>query len=262
LLKFKYIYWRFEMTNKPQNIIIFSGAGLSAESGLSTFRDSDGLWANYDINEVCNYNTWIDNFGLVHEFYSKRRVELGAVSPNEAHRAIARIQQKYGTEQVSVITQNVDDLLERAGCENVIHVHGELTKLRCMSCNHIWDVGYSEYAVGTKCPHCAGVMIKPFVVFFNENAPMYKMMYERFEAICENDIVVIIGTSGNVVSLDALLMGSKKTGYKILNNLEPSTQINEKLFDKIFYEPCTTAMPKVEELIQILTQHDYRLQPK
>ena len=92
------------MSNTPPKIIIFSGAGLSAESGLSTFRDNDGLWANYDINKVCNYMTWLDNFSLVHEFYNKRRVELESAKPNIAHMTIAKIQQKYGMDKVSIIT--------------------------------------------------------------------------------------------------------------------------------------------------------------
>jgi len=238
------------MSNTPPKIIIFSGAGLSAESGLSTFRDNDGLWANYDINKVCNYMTWLDNFALVHEFYNKRRVELESAKPNIAHMTIAKIQQKYGMDKVSIITQNVDDLLERAGCQSVIHVHGELTKLRCMSCDYNWDIGYQEYEIGAKCPRCNGARIKPFVVFFYESAPMYMALYEQFEDINQNDIVLIIGTSGNVVSIDNLLGSKNKNGYKILNNLESSAKINEKLFDKIFYEPCTMALPKIEEIIK------------
>ena len=192
--------------------------------------------------------TWLDNFSLVHEFYNKRRVELESAKPNIAHMTIAKIQQKYGMDKVSIITQNVDDLLERAGCQSVIHVHGELTKLRCMSCDYNWDIGYQEYEIGAKCPRCNGARIKPFVVFFYESAPMYMALYEQFENINQNDIVLIIGTSGNVVSIDNLL--GSKNGYKILNNLELSEKINEKLFDKIFYEPCTMALPKIEEIIK------------
>lgn len=233
----------------PQRVIIFSGAGLSAESGISTFRGADGLWANYDVNDVCNFYTWLDNFDLVHSFYNMRRVELGTVEPNEAHKTIARIQQRYGTRQVFVITQNVDDLLERAGCQNVMHVHGELTKLRCLHCGYIWSIGYSEYK-HSECPTCKHHQaIKPSVVFFYEQAPMYRAMHERVSSISQDDIIVVVGTSGKVVSISTLFMDIKAKGYKILNNLEPSSRIDEKLFDEIYYEPSTTAMLKIEQEI-------------
>ncbi len=226
-------------------IIFFSGAGLSAESGLSTFRDSDGLWANYDINEVCNYDNWEQNFDLVHEFYSKRRQELATVKPNNAHIKIAQMQQKYG-EAVQIITQNVDNLLEQAGCTDVIHVHGELTKLRCLYCNHVWDVDYKPYG-GESCPKCKHTLIKPFVVFFYEPAPLYRSMFGLFQTLDSDDIIVSIGTSGNVISFDMLLRGVK--GYKILNNLEPSLAIDEALFDEIIYEKATSGIEKIATII-------------
>lgn len=229
-------------------VVFFSGAGLSAESGVPTFRDKGGLWEQYDINKVCNYPTWKNHFHLVHEFYSKRRMELSLVEPNLAHYLIAKMQEKYGKDMTSIVTQNVDDLLERAGCTDVIHVHGELTKLRCLNCNSIWDIGYVAYD-GSSCPKCSSKkLVKPAVVFFSEPAPMYRNMYDIFKSLTEDDIVVILGTSGNVVSVDQLLSGFK--GLKILNNLEESTEITASKFHSVFYESAITAMPKIVEIIE------------
>lgn len=237
-----------------QRIVIFSGAGLSAESGLATFRNGeDGLWANYDINKICNYFTWQDNFKLVHEFYNQRRKELQSVKPNAAHYKIAEIQKKYGKDRVFVITQNIDNLLEQAGCENILHVHGESTKLICTECGNLFDIGYEPYNF-EPCNSCNSTLIKPFVVFFYESAPMYRVMYERFDASHNDDIAIIIGTSGNIIDLSTLLKGNKS--YKILNNLEKSDAIDEKLFNKIFYESATTAIDKIEELISKMVVFD------
>lgn len=231
------------MKNK---IVIFSGAGLSAESGLQTFRSSEGLWNNYDIDVVCNFNNWITNFDIVHEFYNKRREELATVKPNIAHQTIANIQNRYGKERVKIITQNVDDLLERAGCVDVLHVHGELTKIWCPKCKNITDIGYKKFDF-TPCKQCSSKFIKPFVVFFYEQAPLYKQMYEEFEALRSGDIALVIGTSGQVISLHMLVGGLKC--HKILNNLEECEFVNEDLFDEIFYESSITAMPKIKEMI-------------
>ncbi len=107
-------------------ILFFSGAGLSADSGLSTFRDTNGLWDKYDINKVCNISTWKANYELVHEFYNLRRTEYKDAKPNAMHTMIADMQRKHGSDKVMVITQNIDNLLEEAGCENVLHVHGRI----------------------------------------------------------------------------------------------------------------------------------------
>ena len=117
-------------------IVFFSGAGLSADSGLGVFRGGNGLWDKYDVNQVCNINTWEKNYNLVHEFYSLRRVEYAKAKPNSMHKVIASLQQKYGKEKVIVITQNIDNLLEDAGCTDVMHVHGRINYIHCTKCNH------------------------------------------------------------------------------------------------------------------------------
>lgn len=226
-------------------IIIFSGAGLSSESGISTFRDRDGLWENHKIDEVCNYRNWLLNFDLVHKFYNTRRAELKSVEPNSAHKIIAQLESQYGSDRVKIITQNVDDLLYRAGCKSVMHVHGELTKIWCIDCGSEFEIGYEEYKQ-TPCPKCQSKKIKPKVVFFYESAPLYRDMYEAFESVDDGDIVVVVGTSGYVISPDLLLNGK---GYKILNNLESSNAIDESRFDLVLLESATVAMPKIKEII-------------
>jgi len=232
-----------------KKILIFSGAGISAESGISTFRDADGLWDNYKIEDVCHQSSWKKNFNLVHEFYNKRRVELASVEPNEAHFAVARIKEKYG-DKCYVVTQNVDNLFERAGCKDVIHVHGEITKMECTACGHVWDIGQREFdTTKERCPECDSLKgVKPFVVFFGGQAPQYINMYRAFEVANNKDsIVIVVGTMGNVVPVDSLIEGT--SCKKILNNLEKSSYIDDKLYDVVYYEKATIAMPKIEKSI-------------
>lgn len=253
---------RASYPNAEKKIIIFTGAGLSAESGISTFRDSDGLWENHKIDEVCNIHTWKNHFDLVHKFYNERRVQLKTVEPNEAHKTITRIKNKYKDDCI-VMTQNVDDLLERAGIgdENVLHLHGELTKINCIACGHKWEVGYEEFNTETdRCPKCNSLKgVKPYIVFFNKSAPMYSQKNKAFEYLSNPDsILIVIGTMGNVIPI-SLVIGTpnmsgdfKKTvkAKTILNNLEANEFMPESLFDEIFYEKATVALPKIEQYLE------------
>ena len=230
-------------------IIFFSGAGISAESGISTFRASDGLWENHKIEDVCSEQTWQNNFELVHEFYNQRRVQLGTVKDNEAHKMVARIQKKYPSQTI-VITQNIDNLFEQAGCENVLHVHGELTKMDCKSCGHIWEIGYKEFKANIdECPKCSSTFVKPYIVFFGGAAPKYQDMAQAFDsADNENSIIVVIGTMGNVVAIESILHYSN--AKKVLNNLERSAYIDDGMFNEVYYEEATKASLKIEKYIE------------
>lgn len=147
-------------------LIVFSGAGLSAESGLETFRDADGLWAKYDPMEVCNYQNWEKNFDLVHRFYNERRKELAKVKPNAMHLYLAQLEHDLkGKVDMIHLTQNVDDLLERAGATKIIHLHGKLTELICPQCQHIQTIGYAEFDK-SPCPKCGHTKVKPQIIFF------------------------------------------------------------------------------------------------
>ena len=201
-----------------KKLIVFTGSGISVESGVPTYRADKGLWHDYDVTKVCNIKTWLDNYNLVHEFYNKRRMELGTVKPNPTHEIITEWQKKYHT---LIVTQNVDNLHEQAGTTDVIHLHGELTKLKCMedSCGHVWDIGYTEFDIDSgHCPACGNKVVKPAVVFFGEQAPKYSDLMFELNGLTSDDVVVVMGTSGQVVPIDYYLLD--KPGYKILNNLD------------------------------------------
>jgi len=177
--------------------MILSGAGLSAESGIRTFRDHDGLWEEYDVMQVCSTEGWEADRELVTRFYNARRLDLADKKPNAAHSAIAALQKKYPG-RIWNLTQNVDDLLERAGCDEVIHLHGTLRDLRCESCGHVWDIGYSEQTDRDCCPRCESAQVRHNVVMFGESAPMYRKIYE---AVNDAGLFVAIGTSGQVIDV-------------------------------------------------------------
>ena len=232
------------MSNTPsKKIVIFSGAGISAESGIRTFRGENGLWENHKIDEICNQYTWEDNYDLVHQFYNQRRLQLAEVKPNYAHEAVTELKEKYKNDCI-VITQNVDDMFERSGCKDVIHVHGELTKMECMTCENVFDIGYKEFKNGDTCPKCSNSIIKPYIVFFGGQAPYYSNMYDAFQHLQnENSIAVVIGTLGNVIQINANL--ELVDCHKILNNLEESPYIDASQFDKVYYENATSAADKI-----------------
>lgn len=180
-------------------IAVLTGAGVSAESGLGTYRDNGGLWDNYDPAEVASIEGWMRNPGKVLDFYNMQRRNLAKVQPNEAHRLIAELEKHY---QVDVITQNVDNLHERAGSTRVLHLHGEVTKVRPensyndydgFSEKQVFDVGYGEVSLGDKAPN--GVQLRPHIVFFGEAVP--KLM-EAIDIVSRADIVLIVGTSLSV----------------------------------------------------------------
>lgn len=182
-----------------KHIAILTGAGVSAESGLGTFRDNGGLWDKYDPMKVASAEGWESDPGTVLEFYNIRRKELRDCRPNDAHKAIAALEEKYN---VSVITQNVDNLHERAGSSNVLHLHGELTKVRPENCcndfdafseREVIDVGYSEVNLGDKAPN--GAQLRPHIVFFGEAVPKIE---RAIDIVSKADIMLIVGTSLSV----------------------------------------------------------------
>lgn len=169
-------------------IVVFTGAGASADSGISTFRDSDGLWANYRIEDVCTPEALARNRELVIEFYNKRRKELLGVEPNAAHRAIAELEKYF---DVEVVTQNVDNLHERAGSTRVTHLHGELMKLRSQRNPDLivpidgWEQGLDDRAED-------GALLRPHIVFFGESVPMFD---RACEIAASADVMIVVGTS-------------------------------------------------------------------
>lgn len=174
-----------------KNLVVLSGAGISAESGLRTFRDSDGLWEEFSIYDVATPEAWAKNPELVLRFYNQRRLQLAQVSPNLGHYAIKDLEAYF---KVSIITQNVDDLHERAGSSKVLHLHGELNKARSQFYPDILlDVSGKEIYMGDLCPH--GSQLRPHVVWFGEDVPM---MDEAVRIVETADVLLIVGTSLNV----------------------------------------------------------------
>lgn len=167
-------------------ITILSGAGISQESGISTFRDANGLWENHDIMDVASIQGWNRNPALVQDFYNQRRAQLAKVKPNLAHQLIADLQTKY---DVSIVTQNVDDLHERAGSINVIHLHGELYK----ACNESkTEIYHWENDITANDKAKDGSRLRPFIVWFGEDVPMMNLAMEH---VYDADILIVIGTS-------------------------------------------------------------------
>ena len=241
---------KFKYGKSDKKIIFFSGAGISAPSGISTFRDSNGLWENHNVDQICNEFTWKNNFELVHKFYNERRVQLNSVEPNIAHKIIADISHEFGAESVFNLTQNVDDLFERAGVD-AIHLHGFLPSLKCEACGHGWDIGYTEFDVSKdRCPKCNSLRgSRPDIVFFGGQAPNYAELYRALDFTMHKDsIIVVIGTMGNVVAINDLIKNSPCK--KILCNMESSKYIDESIFDKVYLESIESAIFKIEKDIR------------
>lgn len=223
---------------KYTNIIALTGAGLSAESGIPTFRDAGGIWAQYDYRQVATPEGFAANPSLVHEFYNMRRAQHAMVKPNAAHRALARLEREHEGELL-IVTQNVDALQEAAGSRKLIHMHGELLKAWCLHCNARapWT---GMLAVTTCCPSCEKPGgLRPDVVWFGEMP--YQM--ERIErAIEDADLFISIGTSGNVYPAAGFVHLAQRAGaHTVELNLEASE--GSRLFDERHHGPATIVVP-------------------
>jgi NAD-dependent deacetylase len=229
-----------------RNIVILTGAGVSAESGLATFRGPDGLWEGHRVEDVATPEAFRRDPALVQTFYDARRAKLGTVQPNAAHQALARLDAEWPGELL-LVTQNVDDLHERAGSKRLLHMHGELTRGWCVACDarFAWHGPMGE---GAPCPAC-GVegCIRPDIVWFGEMP--YEM--ERIdEALQTCDLFVSIGTSGAVYPAAGFVQTARYSGAKTLEiNLDPS--LGSFLFDESRIGKAGELVPGwVEELLQ------------
>lgn len=181
-----------------KRVVVLTGAGISAESGISTFRDSDGLWEQYRVEDVATHEAYLRNPELVLNFYNERRRQLFAVKPNEGHRQLVRLEEKY---DVHIITQNIDNLHEQAGSTNVLHLHGDLTKARSdRDENLIVEIGDRDIRLGDKAPD--GAQLRPHIVWFGEAVPNIEPAAE----LCERaDYFIVVGTSMNVYPAAGLI---------------------------------------------------------
>lgn len=226
-------------------IVILTGAGISAESGLGTFRDKDGLWTKYDLNEVATPEGFAANPALVHDFYNARRKNCIEATPNAAHAALARLEQALPEGDMIIVTQNVDDLHERAGSRTVLHMHGELAGALCSSCDHRWPAP-AVMAPTDPCPACGAPATRPDIVWFGE----YPYHMERIWDLLRGcDLFVSIGTSGNVYPAAAFVQDADRAGADTLElNLEPSAGVSD--FAEARFGPATDIVPAwVDELL-------------
>lgn len=227
-----------------EKIVILTGAGISAESGLGTFRDEGGLWAQHRIEDVATPEGFARDPGLVQRFYNTRRAQAAEAQPNTAHAALARLQAQWPGEVV-IVTQNVDDLHEKAGATGVLHMHGRLDSALCSACGHRWPAPV-EMAVGEPCPACQGPAARPDIVWFGE---MPYFMDEIFDRLVTADLFAAIGTSGQVYPAAGFVQEAAAAGaHTVELNLEPSAMVSR--FAETFYGPATRTVPEwVERLL-------------
>ncbi len=229
------------MASKGGRIVILTGAGISKESGLDTFRDVDGIWSKVDLEDVATPEGFRRNPAMVQDFYNSRRRGLVSdnIRPNAAHEALARLEQDW-PDEVLLVTQNIDNLHERAGSENRIHMHGELLKARCGRCGTVGE-RTGDIAVDETCGDCgAQGTLRPHVVWFGE---MPLEMERIYAALAGCDLFMSIGTSGNVYPAAGFVQEARMTGrtHTVELNLEPSE--GATLFAEAIYGPATAVVP-------------------
>ncbi len=193
--------------------------------------------------EVCSAEGFRRDRRKVLDFYDRRRADLADKKPNRAHEAIAELKKRF-PDDLAVVTQNVDDLLERAGCPAVIHLHGTLRDLRCEACGHVWDIGYDSIK-GKHCSACGTDRVRHNVVMFHEPAPEYQRLYELI-AETRGGLFVAIGTSGQVIDVGGI---ARYYRFSVLNNLHPEPMI-DPFFTITVHEPATQAAPRIAALIE------------
>ena len=225
-------------------VVVLTGAGISADSGIPTYRSSDGLWANYKIEEVCTPEALAADREKVINFYNMRRREMAGKAPNAGHKALVELEQHF---DVQIVTQNIDNLHELAGSSNITHLHGELTKLRNDSSDYIVDIGLRDQELTDSSP--AGELLRPHIVFFGEAVPMFDKAREIVQAA---DILIVVGTSLAVYPA-ASLVGWVKNNQVPIYVVDPSVPKIPFLANKIFHkkERAAVGLPKlVKELIE------------
>ena len=215
-------------------ITVLTGAGISAESGLKTFRDSHGLWEGHDVMEVASPQGFANNPALVLDFYNQRRRQLLEVSPNEAHIALAKLEKNY---EVAIVTQNVDDLHERAGSTRVVHLHGELLKARNVYTEDSVCEWKKDIKLGDVCEN--GHQLRPHIVWFGEAVPMMEV---AIDLVYASDIVMIVGTSMQVYPAAGLIQYCKGHIPIYFIDPNPSIQASERI--RVFAEKATIGVPK------------------
>ena len=230
------------MISRPRSIVVLTGAGISAESGIETFRAAEGLWANHRVDDVATPEGFARNPQLLYEFYNQRRRQLltPEISPNAAHSALAKFEHEFDGEFL-LVTQNVDNLHERAGSQNLIHMHGELLKMRCLNSKLVFDVSEDfDYDTHCRCCRSAG-NLRPHVVWFGE----MPLQMNRINSALENcDMFVAIGTSGNVYPASGFYQTAK---IRKASTVELNLERTGSSFDRHVRGPATECVPQFFE---------------
>lgn len=221
-------------------IAVLTGAGVSAESGIKTFRDSDGLWEGHDVMEVASPEGFARNPEAVLDFYNQRRRQLLTVKPNAAHKALADLEKQH---EVTIITQNVDDLHERAGSTDVIHLHGELLKARCTVNDNLVLDWKNDLNLGDLSDD--NHQLRPHIVWFGEMVPMIEVAAEVVE---KADSIIIVGTSMQVYPAAGLIQYANPDA--LIYFVDPNPSISETKRIKVFAEKASTGVPKIVELLK------------
>ncbi len=232
------------MNSLPSSVVVLTGAGISAESGIETFRAADGLWANHPVEDVATPEGFARNPQIVYQFYNQRRRQLLSkeIGPNAAHSALARFEHEFNGDFL-LVTQNVDNLHERAGSDNLLHMHGELLKMRCLNSKLIFDIA-KDFDFDTECKCCRSPgNLRPHIVWFGE-MPFYMNQINMALEAC--DLFVAIGTSGNVYPASGFYQTAKiRKAHTVELNLEHTGSS----FDEHNYGPATEVVPQFFEQI-------------
>ena len=222
---------------KIENIVVLTGAGISAESGIATFRASDGLWENHHVEDVATPEGFLANPKLVHQFYNERRIAAKLAEPNPAHIALAEFENHFNGNFL-LVTQNVDTLHERAGSRSLIHMHGQLEQMKCSQCEQNWAFD-GDSGISDQCPHCRNTTTRPDIVWFGE---MPYQMEEIWAALDQCDLFVAIGTSGSVYPAAGFAQVAARKGAQCVElNLEPSNVAGD--FTDGQYGPASEIVP-------------------
>lgn len=233
------------MKKEYKHIAVLTGAGISAESGLATFRSSNGLWNNHRVEDVATIEAFHRNPAYVHDFYNQMKPELQQAKPNAAHLALTRLQKEYPA-QIDIITQNVDTLHEKAGNKNIWHIHGQINQAVCLNCGHVLET-FGDVDTETTCSNCQVTgMMKPNIVFFGENL----LYMDKVERILDNcDLFLSVGTSGVVFPAASFVQTAKYHGADTYEfNLELSS--NNYCFDHHILGKAGDTLPEfVDDLI-------------
>lgn len=235
----------------PPRLVVLSGAGLSVDSGLHTFRDEGGLWTPERIQKYCSYLTWKQNREEIFDFYGQLLSQYEAAKPNDGHHQLAAWQQRFGVDRVLLFTQNVDGLLSAAGAQ-VTELHGNIHHLHCTACGHIWAHRMDVTARCTKCDSLKGV--KPHIVLFGESAPNYNVLKKAITSFRQKDILLFVGTSFEVLPLS--LLPTSFQSYPHILNVNPvqldTKELGAEMIKHKIEETASVGLASIDALISTL----------